>query len=49
MINSETMKYIPKTFGKTDEETLYHIAMIDGKIDSNEGINWAIALKIMRN
>jgi ribosomal-protein-alanine N-acetyltransferase len=30
------MKYIPRP-GKTDEEALAHIAMIDGKIDSNEG------------
>jgi ribosomal-protein-alanine N-acetyltransferase len=31
-----------KAFGKTDEEALAHIAMIDGKIDSNEGINWGL-------
>jgi len=30
---------------KTEEEALAHIAMIDEKIDSNEGINWAITLK----
>ena len=43
--NPETMKYIPRPLVKTDEEALAHIAMIDGKIDSNEGINWAITLK----
>jgi ribosomal-protein-alanine N-acetyltransferase len=39
------MKYIPRPLVKTDEDALEHIAMIDSKIDSNEGINWAITLK----
>lgn len=43
--NQETMKYIPRPLLKTEEEALAHIAMIDEKIDSNEGINWAITLK----
>ena len=43
--NPETMKYIPRPLVKTDEGALEHIAMIDSKIDSNEGINWAITLK----
>lgn len=43
--NPETMKYIPRPLLKTDEDALEHIAMIDFKIDSNEGINWAITLK----
>jgi ribosomal-protein-alanine N-acetyltransferase len=43
--NPETMKYIPRPLVKTDEDALQHIAMIDSKIDSNEGINWAITLK----
>lgn len=43
--NPETMKYIPRPIVKTDEDALEHIAMIDSKIDSNEGINWAITLK----
>ncbi|MBG6062073.1 ribosomal-protein-alanine N-acetyltransferase [Flavobacterium sp. CG_9.1] len=43
--NPETMKYIPRPLLKTDEDTLEHVAMIDSKIDTNEGINWAIALK----
>lgn len=41
----EVMKYIPRPLVKTNEEALAHIAMIDEKIDSNEGINWAITLK----
>ena len=43
--NPETMKYIPRPLVKTDEDALEHIVMIDSKIDSNEGINWAITLK----
>ena len=43
--NPETMKYIPRPLVKTDEDALEHIAMIDTKIDNNEGINWAITLK----
>jgi ribosomal-protein-alanine N-acetyltransferase len=43
--NPETMKYIPRPLVKTDEDALEHINMIDSKIDSNEGINWAITLK----
>ncbi|UFH35119.1 GNAT family N-acetyltransferase [Flavobacterium acetivorans] len=43
--NPETMKYIPRPLVTTTEEALEHIAMIDAKIDSNEGINWAITLK----
>lgn len=43
--DQEVMKYIPRPLVKTKEEALAHIAMIDEKIDSNEGINWAITLK----
>ena len=43
--NPETMKYIPRPLLKTDEDALEHIAMIDTKIETNEGINWAITLK----
>ena len=43
--DQEVMKYIPRPLLKTEEEALAHIAMIDEKIDSNEGINWAITLK----
>jgi ribosomal-protein-alanine N-acetyltransferase len=41
----ELMKYIPRPLAKTNEDALAHIAMIDEKINSNEGINWAITLK----
>ena len=43
--DQEVMKYIPRPLVKSDEDALAHIAMIDEKIDSNEGINWAITLK----
>jgi ribosomal-protein-alanine N-acetyltransferase len=43
--NKETMKYIPKPLVKTKEDARAHIAMIDEKIENNEGINWAISLK----
>ncbi|WP_144891788.1 GNAT family N-acetyltransferase [Flavobacterium tiangeerense] len=43
--NPKTMQYIPRPLLKTDEEALEHIAMIDQKIEVNEGINWAITLK----
>lgn len=43
--NPETMKYIPRPLLTTTEEALEHIATIDARIDSNEGINWAITLK----
>lgn len=41
----ETMKYIPRPYVRTTEEALAHIASIDLKIETNEGINWAIRLK----
>ena len=43
--NKETMKYIPRPLAKTKEDALEHIAMIEEKIENNEGINWAITLK----
>lgn len=43
--NPETMKYIPRPLIKTNEDAWEYIAMIDSKIDNNEGINWAITLK----
>lgn len=43
--NVETMKYIPRPLVKNIEDALEHIAMIDSKIEANEGINWAITLK----
>ena len=43
--DAETMKYIPRPLAKTKDDALTHIAIIDAKIESNEGINWAITLK----
>jgi len=43
--NPETMKFIPRPIIKTTEEALEHIATIDSRIESNEGINWAITIK----
>jgi ribosomal-protein-alanine N-acetyltransferase len=41
----ETMKYIPRPLLKNTEDALEHIANIDAKIETQEGINWAITLK----
>ena len=43
--NPSTMKFIPRPLVTSDEEALEHIAMINAKIDNNEGINWAITMK----
>ncbi len=43
--NPETMRFIPRPLVKTTEEALGHITMINEKIDSNMGINWAITHK----
>lgn len=43
--NKEVMKYIPRPLVKTMDDAMAHIVMIDEKIESNEGINWAITLK----
>lgn len=43
--NAKTMEYIPRPLAKTLEEALTHIALIDAKIENNEGINWAITMK----
>jgi [ribosomal protein S5]-alanine N-acetyltransferase len=43
--NPETMKYIPRPLLTNHEEALAHIKMMDDKIETNEGINWAITLK----
>ena len=43
--NPETMKYIPRPLVTTIEEVTNHIKMIQDKIETNEGINWAITLK----
>ncbi|HLA55095.1 MAG TPA: GNAT family protein [Flavobacterium sp.] len=41
----ETMKYVPRPLAKTNADALEHIANIEARIESNEGINWAITLK----
>lgn len=43
--NPETMKYIPRPLVKTIDDAFEHIAMINAKIENNEGINWAITYK----
>lgn len=43
--NPEMMKYIPRPLVTNIDEASEHIAMINEKIESNEGINWAICLK----
>lgn len=43
--NPETMKYIPRPLVTTMEQAMEHIKMIQDKIETNEGINWAITLK----
>jgi [ribosomal protein S5]-alanine N-acetyltransferase len=43
--NPETMKYIPRPLATTNDEALAHIKMIQDKIETNEGINWAVTLK----
>lgn len=43
--NPETMKYIPRPLVTNYDEALAHIKMINDKIDTNEGINWAVTLK----
>src|SRR6478672_4102949 len=43
--NTETMKFIPRPLVTNLEEAMAHFKMIDDKIESNEGINWAITIK----
>ena len=43
--NAETMKYIPRPLVTNNEGALEHIAMLDGGIEKNEAINWAITFK----
>lgn len=43
--NPETMRYIPRPLVTNYDEALAHIKMINDKIDTNEGINWAVTLK----
>ncbi|GAQ49897.1 putative ribosomal-protein-amino-adic N-acetyltransferase (fragment) [Flavobacterium psychrophilum] len=39
------MKYIPRPLITTIDEAMGHVKMIQDKIETNEGINWAITLK----
>ena len=43
--NPETMKYIPRPLVTNYDEALAHIKMMEDKIETNEGINWAITIK----
>ena len=43
--DAEIMKFIPRPLAKTEADALEHLAVIDAKIENNEGINWAIELK----
>ncbi len=43
--NPDTMKFVPRPLCKNKEEALAHIKLINDRIDSNEGINWAITYK----
>jgi ribosomal-protein-alanine N-acetyltransferase len=43
--DAENMKFIPRPLAKTEDDALDHIIQISAKIESNEGINWAIELK----
>ncbi len=43
--NAQTMKYIPRPVITKIEEAQEHLNMIQQKIESGEGINWAITLK----
>ena len=44
--NPETMKYIPRPLVTTIDQAMEHIKMIQDKIVSSEGINWAITEKV---
>lgn len=41
----ETMRYIPRPLVTNLDQAREHFQMIDDKIESNEGINWAITRK----
>jgi len=43
--NPELMQYIPRPMVTNLEEAREHIKMIQDKIDTNEGINWAMTEK----
>ncbi len=41
----ETMKYVPRPLAKSLEDAAAHLALIEGKINENAGINWAVTLR----
>ncbi|TDD97984.1 GNAT family N-acetyltransferase [Flavobacterium cellulosilyticum] len=43
--NKEIMKYVPRPIAKSNEEAMEHITLLEEKLKTNEGINWAITLK----
>ncbi len=43
--DENVMKYIPRPIVTNREEAEQHLNLIDERIESNEGINWAITLK----
>jgi [ribosomal protein S5]-alanine N-acetyltransferase len=43
--NPETMKYVPRPLATSIDDALAHIKIIREKIETNEGINWAITIK----
>ena len=43
--NEDIMKYVPRPLCKTLDEAIALMNMIQQKIETNEGINWAITLK----
>lgn len=40
----EVMKFVPRPLAETTQDAAAHIELINSKIVSNEGINWAITL-----
>lgn len=43
--NPETMKYVSRPLAENLDDAIAVIKMMEDKIESNEGINWAISLK----
>lgn len=43
--NEDVMKYIPRPLCKTQEEVLELMALMQNKLETNEGCNWGITLK----
>ena len=43
--NAAVMKYIPRPIAKTLEDAMDLINMIQNRLETNEGCNWAITLK----